>query len=312
MKWDSPHRTTRLTRSPPPDAIFSSDLFLAVFTLFSFVVLAGRSPFGSENETAAFGILGGADGVRSVSFVVSYQCERNFILLDRWTLLARPLDGVDVNAAQASMTPFAALTIAWEKTCRKPSCAEACDEHGQCNRLFGICECDADYYGINCELQVVTPTLSVCPGTNLSLSFHVPGRAGADSDWFAFYEAGFIDATLMINWRYFKYLSQIWRGTYDGGADIVGSFAEPMDLGVQPGDYELVFYYKDSYVESGRKRFTVKSYAECGLVAADAEPCGAANRCSAHGECVAVAADARRCNCTAPWFVAPDAHCRVD
>jgi hypothetical protein len=146
------------------------------------------------NETSdvgLHGVLSDATG-RERRFDIAYACQRTFTMYDQFTLLTRSfVDAATSNdtataagnattsigPSPAQLVPFESAPFGWQKQCRKPGCQELCSAHGTCNELYGQCICPPGYYGYNCETTMKVHVPSVCPGSNITISFEYPGAS---------------------------------------------------------------------------------------------------------------------------------------
>ncbi len=124
-----------------------------------------------------------APGTTSSSFFnLSYKCAvpGNVGIVLHLTLLAPDSDGALVHSASHSLK--------CSKNCAPTSCDGLCNNHGLCNTLTALCECEPDFaLDLFCSFSFVVDKTEVCSDEEVTLTFGTSilrdGLASSTTDW---------------------------------------------------------------------------------------------------------------------------------
>eukprot|EP00727_Mastigamoeba_balamuthi_P001547 m51a1_g1139 putative protein kinase domain containing protein (2304) ;mRNA; f:244672-254196 len=167
---------------------------------------------------------------------VSVRCSETFVGAFRVVLFVSSAD---------SPTLYETVVIEWLWSCYKPGCSTECSQHGRCDVLMGKCECDAPYYGTDCNVVLASPSLVgedvvLCPYSQFHYFMEFPSWASPDS-WYSLQG----DGASEFDWRYFS--SDTRSVSPEGAVALPLRVNRSLTLALRPATYSMVVYGTSGY-----------------------------------------------------------------
>eukprot|EP00727_Mastigamoeba_balamuthi_P007388 m51a1_g327 putative serine-threonine protein (1044) ;mRNA; f:455802-459694 len=275
----------------------SGNLSYVVATAFTMYSTEGRASILGSATTIEGLPTSGSLSPDGHDWSVNVTCADNFVGIFALAVSTRSV---------ATGEQYAPVELAWRWRCHKPGCPAVCWQHGTCNQFEGKCVCQPHWIGPTCQVRLESAAwdgeaFSVCPFTQLSLSFTVPVYPGS-AGWFL---VTHIDAYKY--WAYWESRSNTYPdGRNESAGAYTGALTFPVALFPVPDNYLFTIYLWNNYTEYIVAPFVVRpwSHPAClppGTGNASSVLCDSDAECGApeHGACDAATG---QCVCRALRF----------